>query len=354
MDEQTYRQGGKEVRPFCKSAGVKCQGYSLRLQRSGVDFGSDESYEKSARKLKEHYGIEVPVSAIREMTHRHGAAMAEARDLEMESSLPSGGVATAIGEMDGCMAPVVTIKPVENDESPQDGRKRRVLDWQEARLSLGRDMDKVTPHYGATMGTVEQATDLLVDCLIKAGAGKSTRLHCLGDGAPWIVNRTMEKLEGQATFLLDFYHLSNYLADAGDVIAGEQKRAWLRQQQEHLKENRIGKVLDQLVAHCDSHDPTKCRPDHGSGNQQQCPVEKCMRYMRTRLQYLDYQGAIKDGLPIGTGEVEGGNRSVIQARIKPSGAWWLVENIEKMLALRTNRANQEWESYWTKLRQEAA
>ena len=89
MEEQTYREGGKEVRPFCESAGVKCRGYSMRLQRAGVDFGADESCEKSAQKFKEHYGIEVPVSAIREMIYRHGAAMAEARDLEMESSLPT-------------------------------------------------------------------------------------------------------------------------------------------------------------------------------------------------------------------------------------------------------------------------
>lgn len=319
-----------------------------------MDFGADESYVKSAKKIKEHYGIEVPASAVRMITHKHGATMRERRDLEMESKLPEGGAETVIGEMDGSMVPIVAIKPIENDESPRDGRKRKELSWQEARLSLGRDIEKVTGHYEATMGPVEEATDLLAHCMIKAGAGKSTRLHCLGDGAQWIGSRTIEKFEGQATFLLDFYHLSEYLADAADVIAGEQKQFWLRQQQQRMKENRVEEVLKELIAHSENHDIATCVRGHGSNDRKECPVDKCRRYIETRLEHLDYQGAIQAGLPIGTGEVEGGHGSVIQDRIKPGGAWWLLENVQKMLALRTNRANQEWEPYWTELRQDAA
>jgi hypothetical protein len=315
------------------------------LQRASVDFGADESVEKSAKKLKEHYGIEVP---------EHGAAMAEQRDLELESEFPERGVTTVIGQMDGCMVPIVTIKPIETDESPRDGRKRRALSWQEARLALGRDIDKVTAHYEATMKSVQQAADLQIDCSIKAGAGKSTRLHLMGDGATWIVNRTMEKLDGQATFLLDFYHLSEYLANAADVVAGEQRQVWLRQQQERLKENQVDEVLKELCAHCKSHDPIKCRRRYAPTERDECPADRCRRYIESRLDYLDYKGAIEAGLPIGTGEVEGGHRSVIQSRIKQTGAWWLVENVEKILALRTNRANQNWEPYWARLRQDAA
>ena len=342
------------IRPFCESAGVKCQGYSLRLQRVSVDFGADESIGKSVNKLKEHYGIEIPISAIREMVLSHGAAMADQRDSEIESEFPKLGVTTVVGQMDGCMVPIVTIKPIENGESPQDGRKRRALGWQEARLALGRDIDKVTPYYAATMKTVEEAADLQIDCLIKAGAGKSTKLHCMGDGAPWIVNRTMEKLDGPVTFLLDFYHLSEYLANAADLIAGEQNKAWLRQQQERLKQNRVDEVLNELHAHCKGHDPTNCSSRHAPAEKQECPVARCKRYIESRLDYLDYKGAIQADLPIGTGEVEGGNRSVIQSRIKQTGAWWLAENVEKVLALRTNRANQNWDSYWARLRQDAA
>jgi len=33
----------------------------------------------------------------------------------------------------------------------------------------------------------------------------------------------------------------------------------------------------------------------------------------------------------------------MQKRLKISGAWWKLENLSKMLALRVVRANQGWE-----------
>ena len=66
---------------------------------------------------------------------------------------------------------------------------------------------------------------------------------------------------------------------------------------------------------------------------------------------LDYQGALEKGLPIGSGEIESGNKSVIQSRLKIPGAWWKEENAKKMVALRVNRANGDWNSYWQQQRQ---
>jgi hypothetical protein len=73
-------------------------------------------------------------------------------------------------------------------------------------------------------------------------------------------------------------------------------------------------------------------------------------YLEERLGQVDNQGAIKKGFPIGSGEIESGNKSVLQAGLKIAGAWWKVENAEKMIGVRTNRANQEWEAYWKQQR----
>jgi len=51
-------------------------------------------------------------------------------------------------------------------------------------------------------------------------------------------------------------------------------------------------------------------------------------------------------LPIGSGEIESAHRYIIQERLKITGAWWKEENAADMLALRINRANRNWESYW--------
>jgi hypothetical protein len=83
-------------------------------------------------------------------------------------------------------------------------------------------------------------------------------------------------------------------------------------------------------------------------------VGVCERYLSNHQQYFDYKGALEKGLPIGSGEIEGGNRWVIQKRLKLSGAWWKEENAEKMLALRVVRVNEEWQSYWDDVRQATA
>jgi hypothetical protein len=38
---------------------------------------------------------------------------------------------------------------------------------------------------------------------------------------------------------------------------------------------------------------------------------------------------LRRGLPIGSGEIESGNRSVLHARLKLGGAWWKAENAGK-------------------------
>ena len=80
------------------------------------------------------------------------------------------------------------------------------------------------------------------------------------------------------------------------------------------------------------------------------PIRRCYRYIEGKKGSLDYRGAIEKGLPIGSGEIESGNKSVLQARLKIAGAWWKKENAEKMIGVRTTRANGEWKSYWKQQR----
>lgn len=346
MAEQIYERDGQQWRPFSKSAGVRCRGYSLGLQRAMSDFGADAAFGKVPQKLKEHYGIEVPVSAAQAITKQHAATMKQ-QQVVLER-LPRGGVGQLIGELDGSMLPMVSIAVRADKSAPADGRKRRELSWREARLSLVREPHKVNGRYAATLGGPTQAGELFVDSVIRAGGGQRTKLHGVGDGAPWIVNQIKQRLGPLANYLIDFYHLSEYLARAGAVIASTNKGEWLRRQQQRMKTNEVGAVLGELRAF------PPVVPNKDTDRPDADPVQACRQYLENRLSYLDYAGALKAGLPIGSGEVESGHRSVIQARLKLPGAWWKEATAENMLALRTLRANDEWESYWREARQAAA
>src|SRR5207244_9830171 len=146
-------------------------------------------------------------------------------------SLPTKGVAQVIAETDGCLIPIVKM---DATKATKDRRKQRQLEWREARLSLARRADAVSKYYHATLAEVEQAGAQLLDCVIEAGGGRRTRIHCVGDGAAWIVRQVKQQFKGQAAYLIDFYHLSQYLAKAAEGM-GARTPSWLHKQQEWLK-----------------------------------------------------------------------------------------------------------------------
>lgn len=339
--EQRFRHGrqGPSLRPFLVSARVRPRGYSKRLERAITDFGADVAFEHVPKKVQEHYGIEVARNAAREITERHGARMLEHESLQTQMP-DQPGVAVVVAELDGSMIPVVrTAEP----EPGLDRRTTRQLDWQEARLALAYRPGSVTPRYGATLGGPEQAGAQWADCVIRCGAGRQTWLHCVGDGAPWIAEQAEQRFGTQARYLIDFFHLSQYLGAAARVA--DQPQAWLEQQKQHLKQNRSDAVLDALAPHLERHKATADKP---------APVQACYRYIHNRPGQFDYQSALAAGLPIGSGEVESAHRYVIQARLKLAGAWWKPDNAAKMLALRIVRANNEWEAYWQNSHPKAA
>ena len=342
--EQRFRHGrsGPSLRPFVVSAQVHSQGYSQPLQRAITDFGADVPFARVAGKLREHYGIEVPVSTARQITQQHGEAWLKNQSLETQ--IPNrSGVPWVVAQLDGCMIPIVTTAEA-GGEAGLDRRKTRDLEWREARLALAHPLGSVTPVFAATLGSVEQAGQHWAHCVVRAGAGRQSRIHCVGDGASWIVEQMEQRFGTQAHYLIDFSHLSQYLSAAAERCAPTDKVAWLEQQQKRVKENQSDAVLDALA-------PFLERRKSAQG---ETPVQACYRYIDNRPDQFDYQAALAAGLPIGSGEVESGHRYVIQDRLKIAGAWWKEANAEKMLALRTLRANNDWEAYWQNRHSKAA
>lgn len=326
LEEQILRLGrrGVQLRPFCLSTGVRNRGYSQRLQRVVVDFGAEHSFAKAAERIREHYGIGVPVEAIRQHTLHH------ARRISQIPAQSDCAAKTLIVQMDGTMIPVV-----QPGNGP-DARKDKQLFWREARLCLARSQDKAQAVYGSTLGTAETAGWVWREAALAAGLTQKTQVHGLGDGAPWIVDKFRDNFGQQGSYLLDFYHVSEYLAHAApQVVAKGKERRWIRRRQARLLNNQSHKVLQSLQPHIE---PAEL---------EEAPVSAAYRYLIERHDCLDYASAQAQHLPIGSGEIESGHRHVIQKRLKVAGAWWKETNAHSMLNLRTARANHHWNHYWT-------
>lgn len=333
VNERLFRQGSRRQRPFSASAAVRCRGVSGPLQRVVTDFGADHPFRQVSEKLQEHYGVTLPHETIRQTTAHHGRQMLKGRVLE--TTRPEcPGKACVLVEMDGGMVPIVA-----SDPQAADRRKGKTLNWQELKLCIARELGSTDRFYGGTFsGGTEQAGQHLHHCACLAGFGRTTDIHGVGDGAVWIAEQVEQQFGNQATYLVDFYHLSEYLAEAAPHCSPDADD-WLEQQQAELKANRSAKVLEALWPHLES--PTT--PDA------QAPVRKAHRYLSNRREQVDYAGAIRRGRPIGSGEIESAHRFVVQARLKKPGAWWKAENVDPMLALRVTRLNGGWQDYWRNL-----
>ena len=172
--EQLLRLGrrGAEIPPFCQQAGVRPRGYSRPLQRVLADFGAEASFARAAERVKEHYRIEVPDSAVRKQTLEHGRKMS---GLALKHKGPAPR--QIITEKDGSMVPVM-----QPGKGPDRGKGKTLL-WREARLCMARDVQQAQGIYGATMGTADIASGVWRQTALQAGLHDQAFVHGVGDGA---------------------------------------------------------------------------------------------------------------------------------------------------------------------------
>lgn len=309
-----------------------------------TDFGADHPFNQVPEKMKEHYGIDIGVSAAQSITQTHAKKIHDAQsDFADEPISPAAE--TIVAEMDGCMVPIV-VTGVEQEESANDKReqvktdkrKNKSLEYREAKMCLAHKVGSCTLKYGGTMDGPDAAGKQWKRCVQQVGFDKDSKVHCIGDGAAWITNQMEGCFGAQGTYLIDFYHLCEYLSPAANIIS-PGTADWLKTQKEDMKAGKTALVLERLLPHIE---PPEIYDE-------KAPVRACYRYIKNRPQRFNYPGAIEQGLPIGSGEVESSHRYIVQKRLKIAGAWWKKENAASMISLRLARFNKLWDKYWDKV-----
>ena len=191
---------------------------------------------------------------------------------------------------------------------PRKGKRPR--DWKEIRLTAAQALGSTQRVYAATFSEVDEVGRRWGHCARRAGWGLNSQIHALGDGAEWIRLQTTEIFGSQGTFLCDYFHVSQYLAEAAPTCRAHAPHHWRRTQQTRLKQGALGKVVEALAEHLEpSGTPEKF-----------APVTNAHRYLSNRTDCLDYLRALQLGLPIGSAMIESGHKHVLQARLKKSGA----------------------------------
>ena len=160
-------------------------------------------------------------------------------------------------------------------------------------------------------------------------------VHCLGDGADWIWKAVGEVFD-RPRQTLDVYHGLEHFATFCKQAYGEgtelAKTRYERAQALLLHQGAPG--VQTFVA-----EERLLRPDAAAG------LAELENYFAKHADRLNYSKNLADGLPIGSGMIEG-NVKTIGLRVKARGARWLPINVGAMGSLCCLSQSTYWHEFW--------
>jgi hypothetical protein len=152
---------------------------------------------------------------------------------------------------------------------------------------------------------------------------EKVRIALLGDGASWLWN-AMTQCFPTGRCVLDYYHCAEHLytvakAQFEDLLEVEQ---WVEAAASWLSLDQPDLVISWLE---------DMKPADAHAEEE---IRKLIGYLDNNRERLGYAKRREEGLPIGSGGIESANKYISHARLKRSGAWWLIPNGNNMLRLR--------------------
>jgi hypothetical protein len=318
------------------------QGHRLTLQarRMVTLAGSGCSFDEASDKLRELCRLHVSNDVIRRVCDEEGqAAMTWLKD----APEPGQAMARAAGEA----------------EFYTDGVQVNTVDgWRELRVSVLAKRQATTPASPAEWDqrVLEKPACRVAWAAIAAshvigaswprmlkhlGLSDVARLSVLGDGARWIWDEAAKrfKLVSKVDWVVDVYHVSEHVNACAVKMFGAgtaQARAWGTTRVAELIEMEgptfIRRLRDERASAAD--DPSRQALDGLIG------------YLSENQDSLWYRTRLAEGLPIGSGLVEGTCKNMIGKRLKLNNPRWRVRRAEHMAALRCLHYSGLWQTYW--------
>lgn len=358
MDRKTYNtlQGpGELTRPYFYCADCRLGFHplddALEMTRAFHQYDIEEKvlklatempYERAAELVSDLTGV--PVSNFH--GHQTLAQVAEIADIktvipereEIERRIDNARKGpddrpVLVVALDGAHAP--TRPRAKRDKKRGPGRWREVKG---VRIYLAPDDERIVQI--ASWHQIQDAEAMQRDLQRIAGRipQQKVRIALLGDGASWVWN-TLAACFPDAKQVLDYFHCSEHVHKVADARYGESAKAleWVEATLARLALNKVDAVIWGLQ-----------RMQGGAATQE--VIEKLITYLRNQRQRLDYAACKENGIPIGSGGIESANKFISHARLKRSGAWWVVENGNGMLRLRCALYNGTFDSVFEKYR----
>jgi len=299
--------------------------------------GASWSFDVASTRLEQMCGLAISDQTVRRVSEAHGQKaaryLAEApeaiRDLDRAEGLAEFTTdGTCVPTVDGWQEMRLSLFSKRQPGSPIDAAS----DWS------GRDLPK--PHACLAMATIapsEQVGESWARRAAILGWQRDAQVSVIADGARWIWKETAKHWPCSEP-VLDIYHLSEHVHAAASVLKADasQARQWARQRLQQIVEKGARHSLKLLQRQHDQQtDPAK-----------QAALASLLTYMQHRQHEMPYRARLKRGQTIGSGQVEGGCKSIIGRRFKAFGGKWLPQNAVAIANLRCLHHSNLWHDYW--------
>lgn len=334
------------------------------LDRALTALSTVMSFGAAAQQMAEHHGHEVDRTLVERRTYAVGhkaVEYLEQRDAKllqdvMDTVGVRHGVEQVFVQVDSGGVPVGKLERPERN--PHDATQqltpkrklpvgRRPKSSREVRVVVawqpGQVEDKIVNLHLSELKCTEVTGHAMYLAALEAGMGDDTHVHGTMDMAQWQALQFDEQFGAQskATLCADFYHTLEYIAGAAKAFRpeGEERKSWIAMQARRLKEEDRKSILADLRKH------TCERGACPKTDKEECAVVAANRYLMRNGKYMSYQSFIAEGLPIGSGEVEGRMRHIVRRRLDVSGDW-REEHLPLFTALLTIRHSGWWDDFW--------
>jgi hypothetical protein len=294
-------------------------------------------FARAAQMLKRMQGVEVSEATARRQTENNGAAYVAVQEAEVErieQALPEApeGPDKQLLSVDGAMVPLVGGEWAEVKTLVLGVIEAPVIEDGEQKVHA-RELS-----YFSRLAEAEVFTRQALVETHRRGMEKAGRVAAVTDGAEW-EQGFIDHHRPDAVRILDFPHAGEYVSKIGIAIWGEGKpetQLWRKERLKRLKYKGPGKLLAELRALPASHPELE-------------ELAGWLAYLEKREAHMQYPVYQEQGLPIGSGAVESGNKLVVEARLKGSGMHWARKHVNPMLGLRNAACSDRWDEAWSQI-----
>lgn len=339
---------------------------SVGVRKLCCELGIDaRSFARSVQRLKSTAQLTMGEEQFRQIVEQEGkAAVALSAKEELEvgwsasqckTTTPSGEeVSRLYGSADGVMVPTITQAEKDKRRARILERRKRMPRAKRRRLSrlaaVKKGTDQRYKQVYVTSFYDQLQEHRLVGVTAKGAAGLSRLLR--RDAARVLLRGAQERrgmVDGAVCLrsnlevlpldevMLDFYHFSEHVGEAGKATLGEEEaKGWI-QTVLHLARN-VGyePMFEQLL---------DWRGKLRGGKRG--VADGLINYAAQRQEMMGYERCDERGWDVGSGPMES-MCGVTTDRIKGRGRRWNLENAEAVMELEALQQSDLWQRYWGK------